>query len=92
MNRMNKRLLKVVRWTGWPLFPLVMAFLATGYMISGRFGMGRWMDEQSALALHKLLHGPLILLVLVHSLPAMYLAWKRSRWIRNRQPSQTLPP
>jgi hypothetical protein len=36
MSTLNVILLKVVRWTGWPLFPVVAAFLITGYMMSGR--------------------------------------------------------
>ena len=41
-------------------------------------------DEKTALTLHKLLHGPLIVLVLVHSVPAIYLALQRWGWMRKR--------
>jgi hypothetical protein len=61
-----------------------LAFLATGYAISGRYGCGRLLDEKTALTLHKLLHGPLIVLVLVHSIPAIYLALQRWGWTRKR--------
>ncbi len=84
MSTLNVISLKLVRWTGWLLLPLVGGFLATGYMISGRFGLGRLLDEQSALTLHRLLHGPLIILVLAHTLPAVYLALQRWGWIRSK--------
>lgn len=82
MNRWNWLCLKAVRWSGWLLLPLVVAFLVTGYAMSGRYGVGRWMDEQGALAWHKLLHLPLLFLFLVHALPAVYLALRRWGWIQ----------
>ena len=84
MSTLNLILLKVVRWTGWPLFPVVVAFLVTGYMMSGQFGFDRWLDEKSALTLHRLLHGPLIILLLAHTAPAVYLALQRWGWIRSK--------
>ena len=74
--------LKAVRWTGWPLFPVVIGFLVTGYMMSGQFGFGRWLDAKRALTLHRLLHWPLLILLLAHTLPAVYLALQRWGWIR----------
>ena len=35
-----------------------------------------------------MLHWPLIILVLVHSLPAVYLALQRWGWIRHRNDSR----
>lgn len=84
MHTINSILLRVVWWTGWPLLPVLLAFLATGYAISGRYGLARLLDEKTALAWHKLLHGPLLALVLVHSLPAIYLAIQRWGWTRKR--------
>lgn len=83
MRKSHAILLKTVWWTGWPLLPLVLAFLATGYAMSGRFGFGGLIDGSTALTWHKLMHGPLLVLVLVHSVPAIYLALRR--WIRTRQ-------
>ena len=74
--------LKIVRWTSWPLLLLLLAFFVTGYGISGRGGMGAVFSEQQALALHKLLHVPLIVLTLAHSLPAIYLAMQRWGWFK----------
>jgi len=81
MSRLNFICLKTVRWSGWPLFPLVAVFLLTGYLMSGRFGLGGVLDEKQALAVHKLLHLPLMILLLVHTVPAVYLALQRWGWI-----------
>ncbi len=84
MNRVSFVLLRTVRWSGWPLLPLMLVFLGTGYIISGRYGLGVLMDEKSALALHKLMHLPLLVLLLVHTVPAVYLAFQRWGWIKPR--------
>ncbi len=84
MNKFNALLLKLVRWTGWPLLPLIVLFLFTGYTIDGRYGLSRVLEEKSALTFHRMLHVPLIILVLVHSLPAAYLALQRWGWIKSR--------
>ncbi len=81
---MNLVCLKMVRWTGWPLLPLVCLFLLTGYIMDGRYGFSRLLDEKTALTCHRMLHLPLILLVLAHSLPAVYLAFQRWGWIKHR--------
>ena len=79
---MNTILIKAVRWSGWPLLPLILLFLLSGYIMDGRYGFSRLLDERSALALHRMLHLPLILLVLAHSLPAAWLAMQRWGWIK----------
>ena len=83
MKRFNYFCLKTARWSSWPLLLAIVCFLLTGYMISGQFGLGRWLDEKQALALHKLLHLPLVVLLLVHVLPASYLAVRRWGWIQH---------
>jgi len=40
MHALNHFCLRLVRWTGWILLPLLLAFFATGYAISGRYGFG----------------------------------------------------
>jgi len=85
MIKLNSLLLKIVRWSGWPLLPLILLFLLTGYIMDGRHGFGALLDEKSALTFHRMLHGPLIILVLAHSLSAMYLAFQRCGWIKNRE-------
>ena len=84
MNRINLVSLKIVRWSGWLLLPLVLGFLLTGYIMDGRYGFGRLLDEKSALTLHRMLHLPLIVLVVAHVVPAVYLAFQRWGWIRTR--------
>ena len=85
MNKLNFILLKIVRWTGWPLLPLVLLFLLTGYIMDGRYGLSRVLDEKSALTIHRMMHLPLVVLVLAHSLPAAYLAMQRWGWISHRE-------
>ena len=76
--------MKIVRWSSWPLLLVIGAFLLTGYAITGQYGLGRLCDEKNALTLHRMLHGPLVILVLVHSVPAVYLALLRWGWIHHR--------
>ena len=85
MNNFNYFCIKTVRWTGWPLVPLLLGFLLTGYIMDGRYALVKLLDEKSALAFHRMLHVPLILLVLAHSLAAAYLALQRWGWIKHRR-------
>lgn len=84
MSRLNLVSLKAVRWSGWCLLPITLAFLVTGYAISGQYGFGALTDEQTAVAWHRLLHYPLLVLLLVHLVPAVYLALQRWGWIKQR--------
>jgi len=68
---------QIVRVSSWPLLLIVAAFLVTGYAISGQYGLGSMIEAKRALAIHNMLHGPLLVLLLLHSLPAAYLAFKR---------------
>ncbi len=70
---------KIVRVSSWPLFLIVTAFLITGYAMGGQYGLGTLIEAKRALEVHKMLHGPLLVLMLLHSLPAMYLAIRRWR-------------
>ena len=38
---MNIILIKAVRWSGWPLLPLILLFLLTGYVMDGRYGLSK---------------------------------------------------
>jgi Ni,Fe-hydrogenase I cytochrome b subunit len=82
MNKLTYVCLKLVRWTGWLLLPVVLAFLATGYAMSARYGLSVLADEKTALTLHKLMHLPLGIVVLVHVVPSIYLALLRWGWIK----------
>ena len=84
MSKFNLILLKTVRWSGWLLLPLVLGFLLTGYIMDGRYGFSHWLDEKNALTLHRMFHLPLVVLVLAHVLPAIYLALQRWGWIKRR--------
>jgi len=84
MSKLNLILLKTVRWSGWPLLPVVLVFLLSGYIMSGRYGFGNLLDEKTALTIHKLIHLPLIILLVAHTVPAVYLALQRWGWIKPR--------
>ena len=84
MHALNHICLKLVRWTGWILLPVILAFFATGYAISGRYWFGALTDERTALTLHKLMHLPLGILVVAHVVPSVYLAMLRWGWIKQR--------
>ena len=85
MSKINIVSLKTVRWSGWLLLPLVTAFLLTGYIMDGRYGFAKLLDEKTALTLHRMFHLPLIVLVLAHVGPAAYLAFQRWGWIKHRE-------
>ena len=72
---------KIIRISSWPLLVVVIVFLVTGYAMSGQYGLGALLAATPALALHKLLHGTLVVLLVVHALPATYLAFRRWGWI-----------
>ncbi len=91
MNRFSYICLKTVRWSSAPLLLVIACFLTTGYMITGEIMLGG-IDEKQALALHKLLHYPLILLVAVHTIPATYLAVRRWGWFGQRKAGAAREP
>ena len=84
MSLLQRVALKLVRWTGWLLVPVLLVFFATGYAISGRYGFGVLADERTALALHKIMHLPLAALVVAHLVPSTFLAFIRWGWIKTR--------
>jgi len=84
MNKLNMASLKIVRWSGWLLLPLLAGFLVTGCAMTGQPGFNRLLDEKTALTIHRMLHLPLIILVVAHVVPAVYLAMQRWGWIKPR--------
>lgn len=84
MSTLQRVALKLVRWTGWLLIPVLLMFFVTGYAMSGRYGLGALADERTALALHKLMHVPLGALVIAHLVPSTFLAFVRWGWIKGR--------
>ncbi len=89
MSKLNLISLKLVRWSSWPLLAFIGAFLFTGYAVTGQYGLGTVCGEQTALTWHRMMHWPLVTLVLVHSLPAVYLALQRWGWIHPRGDTAT---
>ena len=82
MSSLQRVALKLVRWTGWLLVPVLLVFFATGYAMSDRYGFGALTDERTALALHKMMHVPLATLVVAHLVPSAFLAFIRWGWIK----------
>ena len=78
-------MIKVLRISSWPLLGLLALYLVTGFAMSGRYGFGVLLTEKTALGFHKLLHLPLLALLPVHAICAIYLALRRWRWIKIRR-------
>jgi hypothetical protein len=83
MNRRRIRIgyvvIRTLRVTSWFLLGLVLAYITTGYVMSGHL---RWMDPKTALTIHRGLHVPLLVMFGLHALGGIYLALRRKRWIR----------
>ncbi len=84
MTKLNIVSIKIIRWSGWLLLPVLAGFLVTGYAMTGQHGFNRLLDEKTALTFHRMLHLPLIVLVVAHVVPAVYLAFQRWGWIKHR--------
>jgi hypothetical protein len=82
MARFGHYAIKTLRFTSWPLLLLLLLYLVTGFAMSGRFGLEMLMDAKQALTLHKAMHIPLLVLLSVHVVCAVYLAMRRWRWIK----------
>lgn len=88
MNMRGRRLrtgyivIRTLRFTSWFLLAFVLIYLTTGYVMSGQLRLGGWADPRTALAIHRLLHVPLIVMFALHALGGIYLAMRRKRWIR----------
>ncbi len=83
MTNINRIALKTVRITSWPLLLLVVALFVTGYMMSNRYGLAATVKPEKALIIHKLLHVPLLVVLVPHTIAAAYLALKRWGWIKS---------
>lgn len=83
MTNLNRTALKTVRITSWPLLLMVVASFVTGYMMSNRYGLATAVKPEKALVIHKLLHVPLLVVLVPHTLAAAYLAFKRWGWIKS---------
>ena len=84
MNKLIMVSLKIVRWSGWLLLPLLVLIPGDRLYHDRQHGFNRLLDEKSALTFHRMLHLPLIVLVVAHVVPAVYLALQRWGWIKLR--------
>ena len=85
ITKVNRMLLRLTRFTAWPLVPLVGSYIVTGYGMTGEYGLGHVLDPRLAQKFHHLFDGVLLVLVGMHALPGMYLALWRWGWIRRRR-------
>ncbi len=83
MTSFNRVALNTIRITSWPLLVIVIASFVTGYMMSGRYGLDATVKPEKALVIHKLLHVPLLVVLVPHTIAAAYLALKRWGWIKS---------
>ncbi|MGD1018659.1 MAG: hypothetical protein ABSA12_04995 [Verrucomicrobiia bacterium] len=88
MNQPRRRIrtgyivIRTLRFTSWFLLALVLTYITTGYVMSGQFTLGGRANPRMALAIHRLLHVPLLVMFGLHALGGIYLAMRRKRWIR----------
>ncbi len=75
-------LIKTARISGWLLFFLVLLYILTGFALCGEFGFDELVDEQVAIAVHRIFEWPLIVVFLVHSVITIYFAFRRWGWIK----------
>jgi hypothetical protein len=80
-------LLKLARLSGWLLLPLMVIYIGTGFALCGKLGFSRWMDLQTALAIHRVFDWPLVVLFVLHAATASYFAMRRWGWIKSRSES-----
>ena len=79
-------LIKTVRVSGWLLFFVVLAYLVTSLAYCGRFGFSRLINPEVARLIHTwdVLFWPLVVAFPVHSVIAIYFAFRRWGWIKKR--------
>jgi succinate dehydrogenase/fumarate reductase cytochrome b subunit len=83
-RNVNYYLVKTARISGWLLFFLVLLYIVTGFVLCGRYGFNKLIDEQTAIVLHKIFEWPLVIVFFVHSVVTIYFAMRRWGWIKKR--------
>ena len=80
-------IVKTLRYTAWPLLLAMVLFVVSGYSMTGKYGMNRIMDIETALSVHRWLNVPLVLLFVVHAVGGAYISLRRWGWVgRARRP------
>ncbi len=77
-------LIKITRISGWLLLPLMLLYIVTGLAILSELGLNKLIEPNAARLVHQDWSWPLIVVFLVHSLVAIYLALRRWGWIKIR--------
>jgi len=78
-------LVKVQRYAAWLLLSLTILYLLTGFVIAGKYGLGKLMDKSLAITLHANMDLPFIALLVLHVGIYLYLDIKRMCGKRDRK-------
>ena len=78
-------LLKLARFSGWLLLPLMIIYIGTGFALCGTLGFSRWMAPKTAVAIHTFFEWPLVAAFVLHASITTYFAMRRWGWIKNRR-------
>ncbi len=81
-------LIKLSRLSAWLLMAVVISSILTGLTLTGEYGLARLISTDRALALHKTLVWPLIVLFGLHSVISIYFTFRRWGWIKTRARSK----
>jgi hypothetical protein len=85
-------LLKLARFSGWLLLPLMIIYILTGFRMRGELGLERLLDVWQAQVAHRLLAWPLVLVVSVHVATTAYFSLRRWGWLKGRSGGEIAPP
>jgi len=75
--KLQRLLIRINRISCWLLLFFVVAYIVTGYAMTGRFGFNTLIRPRIALNYHNIMHTPLIILFLIHVIISIYFASKR---------------
>ncbi|RLJ09854.1 MAG: hypothetical protein DRP15_02160 [Candidatus Aenigmatarchaeota archaeon] len=72
-------LVRLQKWSGWALIPVIIIYLITGYSLAGRYGLHKIFDLRLSLVLHSNLDLLLIFLLILHVIPSIIFFLRRRR-------------
>ena len=84
MPRPHYYLIKLARLSGWPLLPIMVLYIGTGFALCGKLGFESSSTTRTALVIHQIFDWPLVAIFLVHVSITTYFAMRRWGWIKNR--------
>ena len=72
------------RLAAWLLLVVMIIYIFSGFALCGTLGFNRWIATDRALAVHRNLAWPLVVLFLVHAGISVYFALRRWGWVKTR--------